>query len=329
MKVNKIPTGFLFSDTYSKGQLETLSIGDYGKDHNVKADFLGYTKEINGVENGETKPLTEKWVMTLSTQYGCPMSCVFCDCPKLKFLGNASLLDLENQFVNARNMFPYVSYVERLNIHFARMGEPSFNANNVFEFAESLVVRKKTWQARLNLRMETIHPVFTTSMPSSMSNDLKYILKDWCNLKNKVFNGQAGLQISINSTDNDQRNWLFNTKSCSLEEIARICSYLPEPLSRKYCLNFAYASDAIVDAEVLSKLFDKDKFMCKITPIHNNAACRSHKIETVSGYESYAPYKEVEKSLKGAGFDVLVFVPSTDEEDGLVTCGNLALSKNF
>ena len=39
-----IPTGYLFTGNYSKGQLETLSIGDYGKSKNVKADFLGYTK---------------------------------------------------------------------------------------------------------------------------------------------------------------------------------------------------------------------------------------------------------------------------------------------
>ena len=41
--MNKIqlPTGYLFTDDYDKGQLETLSIGDYGKHINVKANFLG------------------------------------------------------------------------------------------------------------------------------------------------------------------------------------------------------------------------------------------------------------------------------------------------
>ena len=56
-----IPTGYLFADDYSKGRLETLSIGDYGKRRNVKADFLGYTDEIHGVENGPCMPLSEKW----------------------------------------------------------------------------------------------------------------------------------------------------------------------------------------------------------------------------------------------------------------------------
>ena len=65
--------------------------------------------------------------------------------------------------------------------------------------------------------------------------------------------------------------------------------------------------------------------MCKITPIHNNNACRENGIETIDGYDSYKPYAKPENDLKAAGFDVLVFVPSMDEEDGLVTCGNAVL----
>lgn len=38
MKTYSLPTGYLFVDDYSKGPLETLSIGDYGKHVNVKAD---------------------------------------------------------------------------------------------------------------------------------------------------------------------------------------------------------------------------------------------------------------------------------------------------
>ena len=97
MELFKLPTGYLFTDTYSKGELETLSIGDYGKAKNIKADFLGYTKEINGVANGEIQPLQEKWVVTLSTQYGCPMKCKFCDVPNVKFKGNATFEDMKER----------------------------------------------------------------------------------------------------------------------------------------------------------------------------------------------------------------------------------------
>ena len=47
IKEFKTPTGAIFSDT--KNCLEYLYVGDYGKEANIKADFLGLTKEINGV----------------------------------------------------------------------------------------------------------------------------------------------------------------------------------------------------------------------------------------------------------------------------------------
>jgi len=319
----ELPTGYLFTDNYSKGELETLSIGDYGKSHNVKADFLGLTKEINGVDNVACKPLSEKWVITLSTQYGCIMKCNFCDVPNVKFRGNASLNDLKSQLFNAIDRFPDVGYTERLNIHFARMGEPIFN-KNVFDFTEWLHVNKKYIQDEKGLRIEVIHPVLTSSMPS-VYKPLNELLKRWCDIKNNLYNGQAGLQLSINSTNEKQRDEMFGGMQTKLLDIANMAGSLPEPIGRKYCLNFAYSTDYIIDAELLSMLFDKDKFMVKITPIHNNSACSENGIKTVDGYHSFAPYKEVEESLKSHGFDVLVFVPSMDEEDGLVTCGNVVL----
>lgn len=73
---------------YVDNQLEFLTVGDYGKENNIKADFLGLTKEIHGVD------LSKKWV---ATQKGCPMHCKFCDVPKFGFYGNASIEDMERQ----------------------------------------------------------------------------------------------------------------------------------------------------------------------------------------------------------------------------------------
>lgn len=324
MNLNKLPTGYLFTDNYSKGQLETLSIGDYGKAHNVKADFLGYTKEINGVPNIQCMPMTEKWVVTLSTQYGCVMKCNFCDVPNIEFKGNVSFDDLKNQLYSAIKLFPDVKYTERLNIHFARMGEPIFN-DAVFEFTKWLFYTgKRAMQEELGLRIEVLHPVLTTSLPSRY-NLLYDKIKEWCEIKNEIYNGQAGLQFSINATDSSQRAKMFGGEQIELIKLAHLADSLPEPIGRKYCLNFAYSTDYIIDADFLAGLFNVNKFMCKITPIHNNIACRENNIKTIGGYETYLPYKKPEEDLKRAGFDVLVFIPSMDEEDGLVTCGNAIL----
>lgn len=323
MKKYSLPTGYLIVDEYEKGKLETLSIGDYGKQYNVKADFLGYNKEIEGVPNTYCMPLSEKWVVTLSTQYGCVMKCNFCDVPNVPWGGNVTQQDLFQQLENAINCFPSVKYTERLNIHFARMGEPIFN-DNVFKFSRYLFKHKRFIEQDLGLKIEVIHPVLTTSLPKALKS-IESRLLDWCDIKNNVFNGQAGLQFSINSTSEEQRETMFGNMSLSLVDFAKIAEKLPSPISRKYCLNFAYSTDFEIDAKLLASLFDSNKFMCKITPIHNNNACNRNGIATIGGYDSYLPYKKPEEDLKEAGFDVLVFVPSIDEEDGLVTCGNAIL----
>lgn len=48
MKTVLTHTGKIYVDT--EHRLEFLTVGDYGKENNIKADFLGLTKEINGVD---------------------------------------------------------------------------------------------------------------------------------------------------------------------------------------------------------------------------------------------------------------------------------------
>ena len=66
--------------------LEFLTVGDYGKENNIKADFLGLTKKIEGVHHHDVN-LMDKWVATISSQKGCPMKCTFCDVHKYGFMG--------------------------------------------------------------------------------------------------------------------------------------------------------------------------------------------------------------------------------------------------
>lgn len=318
----KVPTGNICIMQGEKGKLEFLSIGDYGKDVNIKADFLGITRELNGVPNGEIMPLTEKWVVTISTQYGCSMGCKFCDVPKVGAGINATKEDLSNQIISALKLHPEISATKRLNIHYARMGEPTWN-ENVLSNAHELYHLIEPY-----LGNSLIHPVVSTMLPRKNKN-LTMFLNEWCYIKNDKYRGDAGLQFSINSTDNHQRNEMFSGNSLRLEEISRIGQLLPNPIGRKYALNFALADNYIIDAHRLRELFDPDKFMCKITPLHQTNSCSENDIKTTGGYDSFIPYEEKEQALKDAGFDVIVFIPSYDEDNGLITCGNAILSGNM
>jgi len=315
----KVPTGNICVMKGEKGLIEFLSIGDYGKDSNIKADFLGITRELNGVPNGEIMPLSEKWVITISTQYGCSMGCKFCDVPKVGKGLNATLNDLTNQLIEGLKLHPEIEATKRLNLHYARMGEPTFNFD-VIEHAKQLHKIVKPY-----IGNSMIHPVISTMLPKTNKRLMEF-LNEWCDIKNYTYRGDAGLQFSINSTDDDQRNEMFSGNSLPLNNIAEIGRLLPDPKGRKYALNFALADNYIVDAEKLAMLFNPNKFMVKITPLHKTQSCDDNGIITTDGYEAFTPYQKAETDLKNAGFDVIVFVPSYDEDLGLITCGNAILS---
>lgn len=315
MYIVRTHTGKIYVDPERK--LEFLTVGDYGKENNIKADFLGLHKEINGVAHREVD-LSKKWVATISTQKGCPMRCQFCDCPKFGFHGNVSLDEmdfmirtiLENESVKA---------TKRFNVHFARMGEPTFN-RDVLDFAHDL--RGLVCQY---IYAETVHPVVSTMMPRS-NKYLEDFLSDWCFVKNDIYGGEAGLQLSINSTDEAQREVQFGGMSLSLREISRIAEWFPVPRGRKYTLNFAVTENTILDAKELSRLFDRDCFIVKITPIHKTSAAVKNGFNVTTEYTDYNVYKKFERPLLEEGWDVIVSVPSEEEDADRITCGNALIA---
>ena len=318
MEIINTHTGKIYVDTDRK--LEFLTVGDYGKENNIKADFLGLHKEINGVANTPVD-LTKKWVATISTQKGCPMCCKFCDCPKYGFYGNASVDDMKYE-IETILCGENITYTDRFNVHFARMGEPTFNSS-VLSFAEYWLRKIVS----MHIDAKVIYPVVSTMLPKD-NKQLNSFLFKWCDIKNESYNGEAGLQFSINSTDDEQRQYQFGGMSLSLGEISRIAERLPIPVGRKYTLNFAVTKKTILDAKRLSALFDKDKFIVKITPIHETNSAVNNGFDVANSYTDYDVYRQFEQPLLDEGWDVIVFVPSKEEDSDRITCGNALIAQN-
>jgi 23S rRNA (adenine2503-C2)-methyltransferase len=97
------------------------------------------------------------------------------------------------------------------------------------------------------------------------------------------------------------------------------------PTGRKITLNFAIA-DWTIDADTLREYFSPELYICKLTPMHRTATAEKNNIRTDDGYNSYYPYKQYEENLKSVGYDVIVFLPSIEEDMGRITCGNAILS---
>lgn len=316
IEIIRTHTGKIYVDRERK--IEFLTVGDYGKENNVKADFLGLHKEINGVQHHDVN-LSEKWVATISTQKGCPMVCQFCDCPQYGFFGNVPLEELEYQ-VETILEGEAVKSTKRFNVHFARMGEPTWNPD-VITFANNSLrelVSRHTDAA-------TVHPVVSTMLPAH-NGKLSSFVQKWCETKNKIYNGEAGLQFSINSTDEAQRAVQFGGKSLTLARISDLADLLPMPVGRKYTLNFAVTADTVLEEKMLSRYFDKDKFIVKITPIHKTSSAVKNGFDVTTEYMDYDVYRQFEAPLVAEGWDVIVFVPSAEEDADRITCGNALIA---
>lgn len=311
-KITETHTGKIVTDTDLN--LEYLYVGDYGKENNIKASFLGYDKRIDRVEH---KPvdITDKLVVTVSSQKGCPMDCNFCDCPKLGFKGNATLPELITEIMSGVALSG-IKHGQRLNVHYARMGEPTFNPNVITsaEFIAQMLMNDHS-----DVTFDTYHPVVSTMMPKANKN-LKEFLHKWVET-GFAYGGEDGfgLQFSINTLDENDRNEMFRNRSLSLQEISDIIKELPMPKKRKYTLNFAVTSKSNLDVALMNKYFDKEKCIVKMTPIHETVEAVDEGYEIVHDFDVY---EQFEQPLVNDGWDVIVFVPSKEEDEDRITCGN-------
>lgn len=311
-KITETHTGKIVTDTDLA--LEYLYVGDYGKENNIKALFLGYDKRIDKVEH---KPvdITDKLVVTVSSQKGCPMNCNFCDCPKLGFKGNATLPELITEIMSGVALSG-IKHGQRLNVHYARMGEPTFNPNVITsaEFIAQMLMSENS-----DVTFDTYHPVVSTMMPKSNKN-LKEFLYKWVTT-GFVYGGEDGfgLQFSINTLNENDRNEMFRNRSLSLQEISDIIKKLPYPKKRKYTLNFAVTSQSNLDVDLMNKYFDKERCIVKMTPIHETVEAVDEGYEIVHDFDIY---EQFEQPLVNDGWDVIVFVPSKEEDEDRITCGN-------
>lgn len=311
-QITETHTGKIITDTDLN--LEYLYVGDYGKENNIKASFLGYDKRIDEVKHHDVD-ISDKLVVTVSSQKGCPMNCNFCDCPKLGFKGNATLPELVTEIMSGVALSG-IKHGKRLNVHYARMGEPTFNPN-VITSAE--YIAKMLRDENSDVTFDEYHPVVSTMMPKANKN-LKEFLHRWVET-GFAYGGEDGfgLQFSINTLDEDDRNAMFRNRSMSLQEISDVIRELPMPKKRKYTLNFAVTSKSNLYVDLMNKYFDKEKCIVKITPIHETVEAVDEGYEIVKDFDVYEKF---EQPLVNDGWDVIVFVPSREEDADRITCGN-------
>lgn len=266
---------------------------------------LAEGKRIEFVESVQPPlPREKKWVLIVSSLYGCPVKCRFCDAGGF-YQGTLSKADLLSQidFLVSNRFADKKINVEKFKIQFARMGEPAFNSN-VLDVLEDL---PQIYDA------PGLIPSVSTIAPNGAENFFERLLE----IKNKYYKGKFQLQFSIHTTDIEQRNWLIPVKKWDFKQIAEYGELFYTKDDRKITLNFALSEESFIDAKILLEYFDPEKFLIKITPVNPTYnAVRSNLASSIISRDA----KQI-TALKNVGYNVILSIGELEENSIGSNCG--------
>ncbi len=253
-------------------------------------------------------PRERKWVVIVSSLYGCPARCAICDAGG-NYRGRMSRGEIFEQldFLVDRR-FPGRRVVcEKFKVQFARVGEPTLNPA-VLAVLEELPVRYDA--PGLMPAVSTIAPVHC--------DDFLTRLRD---VKNRLYSGgRFQLQFSIHTTDESLRDRLIPMPKWGFDRIGEYGKSFHSDGDRKVTLNFALARGTPIDAAVLLDHFDPADFLIKITPVNpTHRAVRNGIVSHVDPGREEAR-AEIER-LRDAGYDVLLSVGELEENSIGSNCG--------
>jgi len=261
-------------------------------------------------------PYEEKWLMTVSTQLGCGYKCLFCDVPMLRFGGNLSVEKIISQVDLIVQNSPQVKKTKKAKIGFARMGEPALNWKNVLEAMEYL--NEHEWGDFRFL------PCYNSIVPDVKIKGVEpfEILKKVIKIKEEIFKGFLHLQLSINSTDEKQRKYLFGgAKVVSLEKIAKFFDQY-EITNRTITLNFICGEGWKLNPKKLEDL-NPEKFAIKLIPLNRTFRGDCEGLKPYANYRNFDLLKKKGEEIRALGLNVVVDSIAKCEEAGLC-CGQLA-----
>ena len=251
----------------------------------------------------------DKWVIIISSQFGCPIACPMCDA------GGGYRGDL-----TAEEMLAQIDYVvgqhpqrrlhqaKKFKIQFARMGEPALNP----AVLKVLALLSERYEA------SGLIPCITTTAPLKATNWMNDLLDS----RHRVYADRPfQLQLSINSTDRQARDRLMPAPKMGLDELGRYASRFHVKEQRKVSLNFALTKDVPVDPDVIARHFDPGHCVVKFTPLNPTIRSVETGLETALPPEEPARSEKLCRDLARLGFEVILSIGDTRENEIGSNCG--------
>lgn len=254
-------------------------------------------------------PRQKKWVIIVSSLFGCPVRCPICDAGGY-YHGKLSAEEILAQidYVIDRRFPDRIVPVEKFKIQFARVGEPAFNPA-VLDVLEQMPTR---------YRAPGLMPTISTIAPTGSEDFFERLME----IKNSLYSGgNFQFQFSIHTTDAQLRDKLIPIKKWDFAQIARYSERFYKPGDRKITLNFALAKDSPIDPHIMLDNFDPRIFILKITPINPTFSAMAGGFSTYIDPYSAANRHDVIEKLREAGFEVILSIGNVEENFIGSNCG--------
>ncbi|MBN1214064.1 MAG: radical SAM protein [Candidatus Lokiarchaeota archaeon] len=287
---------------YGYEELAILYIGE------IENKYLEFIESIQPPHSRE-----EKWVLIISTMYGCPVKCSICDAGKY-FKGNLSTHDIFNQIdYMVLNRYPEKKIsIPKFKIQFARMGEPTLNPN-VLEVLKQLPYRYDA---------PGLIPCISTIAPRKA----KEFMAELMEIKHIIYSKyQFQMQFSLHTTDEKLRDQIIPYPKWSLKEIAEYGEDFIIGKDRKITLNFAANKYNPIDKDVISELFNPKKFIIKLTPLNPTRSVIENQFQSFVNLNDLKYVKQIIDSLKDIGFETILSIGELEENLIGSNCGLHAL----
>ena len=287
-------------------------IASSGRD-DIAVVYIGKMRDGHFVEFVESIqppiPRKKKWVLIVSSLFGCPIGCSFCDAG-ITYKGKLSKEEILAQIdFPIKKRFPNGDIpVEKFKVQFARVGEPALNSAVIEALSEL--------PSRYNA--PGLLPCVSTIAPGGSDSFFDRLLEV---RKNVYRDKNFQLQFSIHTTDEELRDKLIPVKKWSFEKISNYGEVFFEKGYRKLTLNFALSQDSPIDPSILMKYFNPEKFLIKLTPINPTYNAIKNKISSFINSDDTHRLEVLIEEFKKTGYEVITSIGILEENNIGSNCG--------
>jgi 23S rRNA (adenine2503-C2)-methyltransferase len=289
-------------------------IRTFGRDDLAKVYVLrlreGEGRLVECVESLQPpRERSEKWVLIVSTLFGCPVRCRMCDAGgwyRGRLTGE-EILDQIRFLVGTRFGGRRVP-VRKFKIQFSRMGEPALNPALI-----GLLERLPgVFEA------PGLLPSLSTVGPAGAETFFERLI----GVKDRQYaQGRFQLQFSIHTTDPEVRKAIIPIPCLDYAWIGDYGRRFRKPGDQRITLNFAAIRNLPVEPEHLKPFFDPEHFLIKLTPL--NPTARADRARLASGIDPLNPDtgRPLAARFERAGYRVLLSIGEVEENAIGSNCG--------